>query len=63
MNVVATMNAGFIPLMFWIHDLKVGGGRIVGACHFIDLITFLTGSKVKAVCMNAMELILRRTHR
>ena len=55
MNVVATMNAGFIPANVWIHDLKVGGGRIVGeACHFIDLITFLTGSKVKAVCMNAM---------
>lgn len=57
MNVIATMNAGFIPSNVWIHDLKVGGGRIVGeACHFIDLITFLTGSKVKAVCMNAMGL-------
>ncbi len=55
MNVVATMNAGFIPKESWIHDLKVGGGRIVGeACHFIDLITYLTGSKVTAVCMNAM---------
>lgn len=57
MNVVATMNAGFIPANVWIHDLKVGGGRIVGeACHFIDLITFLTGSKVKSVCMNAMGI-------
>jgi predicted dehydrogenase len=55
MNVIATMNAGFIPDNVWIHDLQVGGGRIVGeACHFIDLITFLTGSKVKSVCMNAM---------
>jgi predicted dehydrogenase/D-arabinose 1-dehydrogenase-like Zn-dependent alcohol dehydrogenase len=55
MNVIATMNAGFIPKESWIHDLKVGGGRIVGeACHFIDLITYLTGSKVIAVCMNAM---------
>jgi predicted dehydrogenase/NADPH:quinone reductase-like Zn-dependent oxidoreductase len=55
MNVIATMNAGFIPKESWIHDLKVGGGRIVGeACHFIDLITYLTGSKVTAVCMNAM---------
>ena len=57
MNIVATMNAGFIPANVWIHDLKVGGGRIVGeACHFIDLITFLTGSKIKAVCMNAMGI-------
>ncbi|OYD44529.1 dehydrogenase [Sphingobacterium cellulitidis] len=55
MNVIATMNAGSIPSNVWVHDLKIGGGRIVGeACHFIDLITFLTGSKVKSVCMNAM---------
>jgi predicted dehydrogenase/threonine dehydrogenase-like Zn-dependent dehydrogenase len=55
MNVIATMNAGSIPANVWVHDMKVGGGRIIGeACHFIDLITFLTGSKVKSVCMNAM---------
>lgn len=54
-NIITTMNAGFIPANVWVHDLKVGGGRIVGeACHFIDLITFLTGSKVKAVCMSAL---------
>lgn len=55
MNVIATMNAGSIPPNVWVHDMKVGGGRIIGeACHFIDLITYLTGSKVKSVCMNAM---------
>src|SRR5690606_34947815 len=55
MNVIATMNAGHIPSDVWVHDMKVGGGRIIGeACHFIDLITFLTSSKVKSVCMNAM---------
>jgi predicted dehydrogenase/threonine dehydrogenase-like Zn-dependent dehydrogenase len=55
MNVIATMNAGAIPPNVWVHDMKVGGGRIIGeACHFIDLITYLTGSKVKSVCMNAM---------
>lgn len=54
-NVIATMNAGAIPPDIWVHDLKVGGGRIIGeACHFIDLIAFYTGSKVTAVCMNAM---------
>jgi predicted dehydrogenase/threonine dehydrogenase-like Zn-dependent dehydrogenase len=57
MNVIATMNAGAIPANVWIHDMQVGGGRIIGeACHFIDLITYLTGSKVKAVCMNAMGI-------
>ncbi|MCH6236625.1 bi-domain-containing oxidoreductase [Cognataquiflexum rubidum] len=55
MNIIATMNAGFIPANVWVHDMEIGGGRIIGeACHFIDLITYLTGSKVKAVCMNAM---------
>jgi predicted dehydrogenase/threonine dehydrogenase-like Zn-dependent dehydrogenase len=55
MNVIATMNAGFIPPEVWVHDMEVGGGRIIGeACHFIDLITYLTGSKVASVCMSAM---------
>ena len=54
-NIIATMNAGFIPSNVWIHDLEVGGARIIGeACHYIDLCTFLAGSKVKSVCMNSM---------
>ena len=57
-NIVATMNAGEIPASSWVHDLAVGGGRIVGeACHFIDLCSYLTGSRVVAVCMNAMGKI------
>lgn len=57
MNVIATMNAGNIPPDVWVHDMQVGGGRIIGeACHFIDLITYLTGSKVISVCMNAMGM-------
>jgi predicted dehydrogenase/threonine dehydrogenase-like Zn-dependent dehydrogenase len=55
LNIVATMNAGAIPPEIWVHDPDVGGGRIIGeACHFIDLCSFLTGSKVIAVCMNAL---------
>ena len=57
MNVIATMNAGHIPANVWVHDMKTGGGRIIGeACHYMDLITFLTGSKIKSVCMNAMGI-------
>ena len=57
MNIIATMNAGFIPSKVWVHDMEIGGGRIIGeACHFIDLITYLSGSKVKAVCMNSMGI-------
>ncbi len=57
MNIVATMNAGFIPANVWVHDLQTGGGRIIGeACHFIDLCSYFTGSHVTAVSMNAMGL-------
>ena len=56
-NIVATMNAGFIPTEVWVHDLEVGGGRIIGeACHFIDLCSYLAGSRVTAVCMNALGM-------
>ena len=54
-NIVATMNAGHIPPEVWVHDLQVGGGRIVGeACHYIDLCSYLTGSPVVSVCTNAL---------
>lgn len=54
-NIIATMNAGFIPKDVWIHDIEIGGGRIIGeACHYIDLCSYLSGSKVISVCMNAM---------
>ncbi|MGM9800095.1 MAG: bi-domain-containing oxidoreductase [Muribaculaceae bacterium] len=54
-NIIATMNAGNIPLDSWVQDMEIGGGRIIGeACHFIDLCSFLAGSKVISVCMNAL---------
>lgn len=54
-NIIATMNAGYIPPNVWVHDLEVGGGRIIGeACHFMDLITYLTGSNIISVLMSAM---------
>jgi len=54
-NIVVTVNAGSIPPNNWLQDMDMGGGRIIGeACHFIDLCSFLSGSSVQAVCMNAM---------
>tara|TARA_X000000950_G_C13889172_1_gene650117 strand:+ start:619 stop:2739 length:2121 start_codon:yes stop_codon:yes gene_type:complete len=56
-NIIATMNAGFIPNDVWVHDMEIGGGRIIGeACHYIDLCSYLAGSKVISVCMNAMGI-------
>jgi len=49
-SVLATMNAGSVPMNHWVHDPEIGGGRLIGeACHFIDLAIFLTGSLVSAV--------------
>lgn len=54
-NIIATMNAGFIPSNVWVQDLETGGGRIIGeACHLIDLCSYFTDSIVISVCMNSM---------
>jgi predicted dehydrogenase/threonine dehydrogenase-like Zn-dependent dehydrogenase len=43
---IVTVNAGALPADHWTQDAVEGGGRIVGeACHFIDLLYFLTDSK------------------
>lgn len=39
------INAGPIPVDHWVNDPQQGGGRIIGeVCHFIDFVTFLSGS-------------------
>jgi predicted dehydrogenase len=56
-NVVANINAGNIPSNSWVHDMQVGGGRIIGeACHFIDLISFFANSHVAEVLMTSHGL-------
>jgi predicted dehydrogenase len=47
---IMTMNAGSIPANHWTQDEQAGGGRIIGeACHFIDLMRFLAGSRIVSV--------------
>jgi len=47
---IMTMNAGAIPSDHWTQDSQIGGGRIIGeACHYIDLMRFLAGSKIVSV--------------
>lgn len=44
------VNAGVVPPDHWVHDPKVGGGRIIGeVCHFIDLAYYIAGSKAKNI--------------
>lgn len=50
-----TVNAGYLPLNHWTHDPAVGGGRLIGeGCHFIDLMTWLTGSQPVQVTARAL---------
>ena len=54
-NVMVTVNAGEIQANHWTQNMGIAGGRIIGeACHFIDLITYLSGSLVDSVIMNSM---------
>tara|TARA_B100001093_G_scaffold256916_1_gene245672 strand:+ start:19025 stop:21118 length:2094 start_codon:yes stop_codon:yes gene_type:complete len=42
-----TCNAGFIDAEHWTQDPDIGGGRLIGeCCHFLDLLRFLTGTKI-----------------
>jgi len=47
---IMTMNAGAIPADTWIQNNEIGGGRIIGeACHYVDLMRYLTGSEIISV--------------
>ena len=44
------VNAGRLPADHWTLNPRQGGGRIVGeACHFVDLLRFLSGSAIASV--------------
>lgn len=44
-TMIYRINAGAIPKDNWIQDMEIGGGRIHGeVCHFIDYLTYLSGS-------------------
>lgn len=50
------INAGAIPVDSWIQDPEFGGGRILGeVCHFIDYLTFISGSLPSSVYAAAMR--------
>jgi predicted dehydrogenase/threonine dehydrogenase-like Zn-dependent dehydrogenase len=44
------VNAGESPPDSWVHDIQVGGGRVIGeGCHWVDLMAVLAGSPVTKV--------------
>ena len=46
---IMTVNSGFLPKDHWTQDKNIGGGRIVGeACHFLDLISYLSDGNIES---------------
>jgi len=46
-SIIMIVNAGDIPKDHWVHDIQIGGGRVIGeVCHFIDLLKYLIGHKI-----------------
>jgi len=55
---IITVNAGAIAVDHWTQDLAIGGGRIVGeACHFIDILRYLSGCPIE--CWSNLEMHAR----
>ncbi|MBN1341969.1 MAG: bi-domain-containing oxidoreductase [Phycisphaerae bacterium] len=49
-------NAGAMPSNHWSHDPEEGGGRIISeACHFIDLCSYLDGSRPEHVYAHSVR--------
>lgn len=47
---VYTVNSGYIPDSHWTQDPVIGGGRLLGeACHFVDLLLYLSDSQIQKV--------------
>ncbi|WP_085906819.1 bi-domain-containing oxidoreductase [Kiloniella majae] len=49
------INAGHIPLDHWVHRAEGGGRNLGEACHFYDLFTYWTQSKVCSVHASAIS--------
>ena len=48
LSISMTINAGRLDENHWLLDKEIGGGRIIGeVCHFIDLMVFITNSKIE----------------
>ncbi len=63
MSIHYHVNAGYLPPTHWLHDPQQGGGRIIGeGCHFIDFLTYLTGSTPLSVTGTALEDVGKYRH-
>tara|TARA_Y100001970_G_scaffold294355_1_gene451372 strand:- start:7013 stop:9148 length:2136 start_codon:yes stop_codon:yes gene_type:complete len=50
LSFVYTCNAGYLSKSHWLNDPHVGGGRFIGeACHFVDLLRFLSDQEINDI--------------
>lgn len=48
-SIIYNINAGSIDPDHWVHDVNIGGGRVIGeCCHFIDLARFFVNSPISS---------------
>jgi polar amino acid transport system substrate-binding protein len=56
MAITYRVNAGAIPPDSWIQDQDIGGGRVIGeVCHFLDFLTYISGSLPKSIYANVLS--------
>ncbi len=54
------VNAGYLPLDHWAHDVEQGGGRILDeVCHFVDFLGFLCGHPIVSVSASVLPNVGR----
>jgi predicted dehydrogenase len=55
------VSAGYVPEDHWLRDLEQGGGRVIGEiCHFLDVLSFLTGSPIVEVYASGHDAVPSR---
>ena len=57
-SIVYNINAGQLPNDHWLKDKEIGGGRLIGeACHFLDLLRYLVGYKIRDIKISRLGVL------
>ena len=53
---IYTINAGELPPNHWHNDVNIGGGRLISeACHFVDILCFLSNSEINSIQLISLK--------
>ena len=57
-SIVYNINAGKLPNDHWLKDKEIGGGRLIGeACHFLDLLRYFVGYKIRDIKISRLGVL------